>query len=208
MLDADLASVHGVATRRLNEQVKRNRDRFPADFMFRLTAGEKAEVVANCDHFARLRFAPSLPCAFTEHGAIMLASVLNSRVAIEASVQIVRAFVRLREMFSANKELARRLAELERRYDHQFKVVFDAIRELMAQEQLPRRQIEFRASSKGGRGTGPIRSWFESKERPHSQVAAGHRLGSWLPGLYDLRTVRFEVHRGGLRVTAAGDAGA
>jgi hypothetical protein len=117
--------------------------------MFRLTAGEKAEVVANCDHLAQLRFAPSLPYAFTEHGAIMLASVLNSRVAIEASVQIVRAFVRLREMLSANKELARRLTELERRYDHRFKVVFDAIRELMAQEQRPRRQIGCGAPSNG-----------------------------------------------------------
>ena len=148
MLDADLASVYGVTTRRLNEQVKRSRDRFPADFMFRLTAREKTEVVANCDHLARIRFSSSLPYAFTEHGALMLASVLNSRVAIEASVQIVRPFVRLREMLSANKELAHRLTELERRYDHQFKVVFDAIRELMAQEQRPRRQIGFRASSK------------------------------------------------------------
>ena len=149
MLDADLASLYGVTTKRLNEQVKRNRDRFPAAFMFRLTTHEKAEVVANCDHLARLRFSPALPYAFTGHGAIMLASVLNSRVAIEASVQIVRAFVRLREMLSANKSLARRLADLERRYDHQFKVVFDAIRELMVQEQQPRRQIGFRASSRG-----------------------------------------------------------
>lgn len=148
MLDADLASVYGVTTRRLSEQVKRNRDRFPADFMFRLTAREKAEVVAICDHLARLRFSPSLPYAFTEHGAIMLASVLNSRIAIEASVQIVRAFIRLREMLSANKDLARRLTELEQRYDRQFKVVFDAIRELMTQEQQPRRQIGFKASSK------------------------------------------------------------
>lgn len=114
--------------------------------MFRLTMREKAEVVANCDHLAQLRFSPTLPYAFTEHGAIMLASVLNSRVAIEASVQIVRAFVRLPEMLSAHKDLPPRLAELERRYDDQFRVAFDAIRELMAQEQQPRRQIGFRAS--------------------------------------------------------------
>ena len=115
--------------------------------MFRLSAHEKAEVVANCDHLARLRFFPALPYAFTEHGAIMLASVLNSRVAIEASVQIVRAFVRLREILSTHKDLARKLTELERRYDRQFKVVFDAIRELMNQEQQPRKPIGFRASS-------------------------------------------------------------
>jgi hypothetical protein len=117
--------------------------------MFRLNAREKTEVVANCDHLAQLRFSSSLPYAFTEHGALMLASVLNSRVAIEASVQIVRAFVWLREMLAANKDLARRLSELEGRYDHQFKVLFDAIRELMSQEQQPRRQIGFKASAKG-----------------------------------------------------------
>jgi hypothetical protein len=132
MLDADLASLYGVTTKRLNEQVKRNRGRFPADFMFRLTAREKAEVVANCDHLTRLRFSAALPYAFTEHGAIMLASVLNSRVAIVASVQIVRAFVRLRELLSTHQDLAGKLVELERRYDRQFKAVFDAIRELMA----------------------------------------------------------------------------
>jgi hypothetical protein len=77
MLDADLAGLYGVSTKRLNEQVRRNRDRFPGDFMFQLTANEKAEVVANCDHLSKLRFSPVLPNAFTEHGAIMAASVLN-----------------------------------------------------------------------------------------------------------------------------------
>jgi hypothetical protein len=103
--------------------------------MFRLTAREKTEVVANCNHLAQLRFSSSLPYAFTEHGALMLARVLNSHVAIEASVPIVRAFVRLREMLAANTDLARRLSKLERRYDHQFKVVFDAIQDLISQEQ-------------------------------------------------------------------------
>jgi len=146
MLDADLALIYGVTTKRLNEQVKRNRDRFPADFMFRLTKREKVEVVANCDHLGRLKFSPTVPYAFTEHGAIMLASVLSSRAAIDASVQIVRAFVRLREMLSSHKALARKLADLERRYDHQFRVVFDAIRQLMVEEQQPRKQIGFRGS--------------------------------------------------------------
>ncbi len=86
MLDADLASLYGVRTKRLNEQVKRNRDRFPADFMFQLTAQEKAEVVANCDHLRRLKFSPVLPRAFTEHGAVMLANVLSSAVAADPSI--------------------------------------------------------------------------------------------------------------------------
>ncbi len=146
MLDADLALIYGVTTKRLNEQVKRNSDRFPADFMFRLTKREKAEVVANCDHLRTLRFSPTVPYAFTEHGAIMLASVLSSRVAIDASVQIVRAFVRLREMLSSHKDLARKLADLERRYDHQFRVVFDAIRQLIVEVQRPRKRIGFGGS--------------------------------------------------------------
>ena len=131
MLDADLARIYGVSTKRLNEQVQRNLDRFPEDFMVQLTAEEKAEVVANCDHLKTLRFSPHLPRAFTEHGAIMLASVLSSPAAVQASVQVVRAFVRLREILSGNKELARRLDALEKRYDVQFKTVFAAIRELM-----------------------------------------------------------------------------
>ena len=83
MLDADLAALYGVTTKRLNEQVKRNRERFPNDFMFQLTEEEKAEVVANCDHLKRLKFSPALPYAFTEHDAIMLASVLNSPLAVQ-----------------------------------------------------------------------------------------------------------------------------
>lgn len=132
MLDADLADIYGVTTKRLNEQMKRNRDRFPEDFMFQLSEKEKAEVVANCDYLKKLKYSPNLPYAFTEHGAIMLATVLNSPVAVRASIQIVRAFVRLREMIATNKELAKRLNELEKKYDAQFKVVFDAIRQLMS----------------------------------------------------------------------------
>lgn len=131
MLDADLAFLYGVPTRRLNEQVKRNKSRFPSDFMFRLTAREKSEVVANCDHLARLKYSPSLPYAFTEHGALMLASVLHSPTAILVSIQIVRAFMRLREMLAGNKDLGRKVDELEKKYDDQFRVVFDAIRGLM-----------------------------------------------------------------------------
>ena len=131
MLDADLAVLYGVTTRRLNEQVSRNRDRFPEDFMFRLTVGEKAEVVANCDHLRRLKFSAALPYAFTEHGAIMLASVLNSSRAVEASLLVVRTFVKLRETVATHRELARKMEELERRlegHDGHIRTLVDAIR--------------------------------------------------------------------------------
>ena len=131
MLDADLAELYGVGTKVFNQAIKRNADRFPEDFMFQLSAHEKTEVVTNCDHLAKLKFSPNLPYAFTEHGAIMAASVLNSPRAVEASVQVVRAFVRLRQMLSTNAELSRKLAALEKKYDIQFKAVFEAIRELM-----------------------------------------------------------------------------
>ena len=137
MLGADLARVYGVTTKRLNEQVKRNRRRFPGDFMFQLTPEEKVEVVAKCDHLRQLRFAPALPYAFTEHGAVMLASVLSSSIAIQASVQVVRAFVRLREVLAGHRELARKLEALEQRYDAQFRQVFEAFRQLMQPPELP-----------------------------------------------------------------------
>ncbi len=137
MLDADLAGLYGVSTKALNQAVKRNRERFPADFMFELTQEEKEEVVTNCDHLFRLRFSYVLPHAFTEHGVLMLANVLNSERAVRVSVQIVRAFVRLREVLAGHTDLARKLAEMEKKYDAQFKVVFDAIRQLMAPPEPP-----------------------------------------------------------------------
>ncbi len=145
MLDTDLARLYGVSTKRLNEQVKRNRNRFPPDFMFRLSRREKAEVVANCDHLRKLKYSPTMPYAFTEHGAVMLASILNSEIAIHASIQVVRAFLRLREMLAEHKELARWLDELEKKYDAQFKVVFDAIRALRTPPAKPGRRIGFAA---------------------------------------------------------------
>ena len=120
--------VYGVLTKVLNQAVKRNKERFPVDFMFQLTKEEKDAVVTNCDHLKRLKFSPNLPHAFTEHGAIMLATILNSPVAVQSSIQVVRAFVRLRQMLASNAELARKLDTLEKKYDTQFKVVFDAIR--------------------------------------------------------------------------------
>lgn len=147
ILDADLAALFGVPTKALNQAVKRNRARFPADFMFRLTKAEKTEVVTNCDRLSSLRFSATLPHAFTEHGAIMAANVLNSDRAIRMSVEVARAFVRLRRLLSSQSRLARRLRSLERKYDSQFKIVFDAIRALMEppDDEPARSRIGFRA---------------------------------------------------------------
>jgi len=147
MLDSDLAKLYGVGTKVLNQAVKRNRERFPEDFMFRLTLKEKGEVVTNCDHLWRLKFSPTLPYVFTEHGAVMLANVLNSSRAIRTSIQVVRAFDRLRQLLTTHQELAEKLRELEHRlegYDHQIRSIFGAIRELMAPPRSPRRRIGFR----------------------------------------------------------------
>ena len=147
MLDADLANLYGVTTKRLNEQVKRNRKRFPADFMFQLTTEKKAEVVAHCDHLARLKFSPTKPFAFTEHGAVMVASVLNSESAIEVSIYVVRAFVKLREMLGNHTKLAQKLAQLERRiqsHDSHIQSLFEAIRQLMEPSTSKTRRISFK----------------------------------------------------------------
>ena len=148
ILDADLANLYGVTTKRLNQQVRRNSDRFPEDFLFQLTAEEKTEVVANCDHLSNLKFSPALPLAFTEHGTIMAASVLNTQQAIEASIYVVRAFVRLREMLLAHKDLAQKLKELEKRlekHDEDIGLIFEAIRELMTPPDTPPKKIGFEA---------------------------------------------------------------
>jgi len=136
MIDSDLAEVFGVKTKRLNEQVKRNIDRFPKDFMFQLTSEEKKELVANCDHLDKLKHSVTNPYAFTEHGTIMLANVLNTPTAVETSVLIVRAFIKLRALLSTNKDLERKILDLESKYDKQFDVIFKAIRKLMHQEKL------------------------------------------------------------------------
>ena len=148
IIDADLAEFYGVPTRRLNEQVKRNRKRFPEDFMFQLTTDEKIEVIANCDHLQKLKFSKALPFAFTEHGAIMAAAVLNSPRAVDVSVFVVRAFVQLREVISGHGELARRIAEIEGKlsdHDEQILALVEAIKQLMDPKPLPKtRGIGFR----------------------------------------------------------------
>jgi hypothetical protein len=135
ILGPDLAELYGVTTRRLNEQVRRNQNRFPEDFAFELTQEEKGEVVAKCDHLANLRFSPHLPLAFTEHGAIMAANVLNSEQATEMSVFVVRAFVKLRGILSSQVEMLRKLEKLEDKvgeHDEALRSIVEAIRQLMA----------------------------------------------------------------------------
>lgn len=151
MLDTDLAEIYNVKTSRLNEQVKRNFERFPPDFMFQLTEEEKAEVIANCDHLEKLKYSKTNPYAFTEHGAIMLATVLNTTTAVQTSILIVRAFVKLREILSSHKELSGKLTEMEQKYDKQFRIVFKAIRELMQQETFrkDRPRIGFKIGNSG-----------------------------------------------------------
>ncbi len=136
MLDRDLAELYGVATRVLNQAVKRNLERFPKDFMFQLTKEEtqflRSQFVISNQSRGGRRY---LPYAFTEHGAVMLASVLNSETAINASIQVVRAFVRLRSLLAAHKELAKKLESFEKKTDTKFKVVFDLIAKYLKPEQ-------------------------------------------------------------------------
>lgn len=152
MLDTDLAEMYGVTTSALNQAVRRNKERFPPDFVFPLTEKEKEEVVTNCDRLARLKFSPALPHAFTEHGALMLGNVLKSPRAIQVSLLIVRAFVQLREMLSTHKELAHKLEELEQRvgaHDEAIVGLIEAIRELMEPPEEPKKTIGFTAEQKG-----------------------------------------------------------
>jgi phage regulator Rha-like protein len=147
MVDADLAELYGVSTKVLNQAVKRNSDRFPNDFIFRLTKQEKLEVVTNCDHLRKLKFSPAQPFAFTEHGAVMVASVLNSKRAVEMSIYVVRAFVELREMLGTHRSLAQKLAELEQQvesHDSHIRSLFEAIRQLMASPTPKSRRIGFK----------------------------------------------------------------
>lgn len=146
MLDADLAQLYGVETKILNKAVKRNLDRFPEDFMFQLTTEEAEDL--------RFQFGTSkgqrggrryLPYAFTEQGVAMLSGVLNSPRAVRVNIEIMRAFLRLRRLLAAHTELAKKLSEMEQKYDDQFRVVFDAIRALMTPPEKPRKKIGFEA---------------------------------------------------------------
>ncbi len=143
IIDADLAKFYGVPTKRLNEQAKRNKNRFPDDFMFQLSPEEKAEVVANCDHLKNLKYSKTLPNAFTEHGAIMAAGVLNTGRAIEISVFIVRAFVKVRQMVAGHKDLQRKISQIERHiadHDEQIIELINLIKQFLKPESLPKKR--------------------------------------------------------------------
>jgi ORF6N domain-containing protein len=131
LLDRDLAELYGVTTSALNQAVKRNLDRFPEDFMFRLDREETEALVSQIVIPSRRSFGGSVPYAFTEQGVAMLSSVLRSERAVQANIAIMRAFVRLRQLLATHADLARKLAALERKYDERFRVVFEAIRQLM-----------------------------------------------------------------------------
>jgi phage regulator Rha-like protein len=152
ILDSDLAELYGVTVKRLNQQVNRNQERFPADFVFRLTVKEdqilRFQIATSSKQHGGRRYPPY---AFTEHGAIMAATVLNSKRAIEMSVFVVRAFVRMREMLIKNRQLAAKIDELDRRletHDTAIQDLIDAIKELMIPEGTPRRKIGFHASTR------------------------------------------------------------
>lgn len=171
LLDADLADLYGVEARALNQAVARNADRFPSDFMFKLTAKEAASlrsqsVILESDR-GRGRHRKYVPKAFTEQGVAMLSSVLRSERAVRVNIEIMRAFVQLRRMLTANEELTRKLDALERKYDGQFRAVFQAIRELMTPSRRSQRTIGFqRVDNDPSRNTTPssvIRSTTPAK---------------------------------------------
>ena len=144
MVDRDLAALYMIPTHRLNEQVKRNIQRFPCDFMFRLTRKERNELIANCDRFRPVKHSSHLPFAFTEQGIAMLSSVLNSDKAIEINIQIMRTFTKLRELMMEHKDLRLKIEEMEKKYDKQFQLVFNAVKQLLEPPPArPKRPIGF-----------------------------------------------------------------
>jgi len=146
MLDRDLAELYDVETKRLKEQVKRNIDRFPDDFMFELTKNEFGSLRSQIatSSWGGIRYAPM---AFTEQGVAMLASVLNGNRAVQVNIQIVRAFVQLRRMISSHEDLRKKIEAMERKYDDQFRIIFDAIKELLKGESNPKRKIGFKVKN-------------------------------------------------------------
>ena len=147
MLDSDLADLYGVETRTLNQAVKRNLNRFPPDFLFQLTIEEAQAVLHSRSQSVILKQGKNIkyaPYAFTEHGAVMLATILRSQTAIDASIQVVRAFIRMRSILTAHKELAKQLEQLEKKTDARFKAVFAIIKKLMQPPTKPLKKIGFR----------------------------------------------------------------
>ncbi|MCX6142263.1 MAG: ORF6N domain-containing protein [Ignavibacteriales bacterium] len=148
MIDRDIADLYQVETKYLNRQVKRNHERFPPEFMFQLTSAEKDQLVTNWHRFVSLKHSTTRPYAFTEHGIAMLSSVLNSRRAIHVNIQIIKTFIRLREIAFTSRELSTKLTELELKYDAQFRLVFQAIRNLMQLPEKPKKPIGFQVKER------------------------------------------------------------
>ena len=144
MFDRDLAELYGVETRRLNEQVKRNVKRFPSDFMFQLTTEElenwMSQIAISNKEKMGIR---KMPYVFTEHGVLMLSSVINSEIAIQVNIQIMRAFTKLREMIATHKDLLKKVEDMEKKYDENFAVVFETLKQLIIQEEQPKKKIGF-----------------------------------------------------------------
>jgi uncharacterized protein YjcR len=151
MLDRDLAELYGVEVKQLKRQVKRNQDRFPADFMFELSKEEYDALRSQFGALKRGEHSKYLPYTFTEQGVAMLSSVLRSTRAVQVNIEIMRAFVRLRQILASNAQLARKLDTLEKKYDAQFKVVFDAIRQLMTPAEPNKRKIGFLVKERAAR---------------------------------------------------------
>lgn len=149
ILDRDLSELYGVKTKRLKEQVRRNIERFPIDFMFELTKEEltnwRSQFATSNQDIMGLRVPPF---AFTEHGVLMLSSVLRSERAVQVNIQIMRAFTKLRKMLFTHGELKQKIESMEKKYDQQFKIVFDAIKQLLETEETPKKKIGFRAKEK------------------------------------------------------------
>ncbi len=149
IIDSDLAGLYGVATKALNQAVKRNAKRFPSDFVFQVTQSEKRKLVTNCDHLARLKYSPVRPLAFTEHGSLMAANVLNSKAAVKMSVYVVRAFIQRRELMSSHAEILKKLAQTDARllqHDAALQVIWQELQPLLdPPPDPPKPQIGFGA---------------------------------------------------------------
>lgn len=148
MLDSDLAVLYGVPAKRLNEAVKRNKKRFPIDFMFKLTWNEIIGLRSQIATLKEKEHAKYRPYVFTEQGVAMLSSVLNSDRAVQVNIQIIRTFIKLRQLLSTHKDLMEKIEEIEKNYDRQFRIVFQIIRELDSTKKENRKQIGFKANNK------------------------------------------------------------
>ena len=148
MLDRDLSELYGVETRTLKQAVRRNINRFPADFMFELTKSEEKSLRSQIVTLKRGQHSKYLPFAFTEQGVAMLSSVLKSERAIQVNIQIMRAFNKLRKLLETHKDLKRKIESMEKKYDENFKIVFEAIKQLLETEEKPKKQIGFTVKEK------------------------------------------------------------